>query len=77
MDELARCERAHGDRVTVYRCVTCGRVDSLGQASSPWWVGARARSFLELREEAFQRAGLKAGPAIALFDLATQHVIFG
>jgi hypothetical protein len=77
MQELAWAERSHGDRVTVYKCKVCGRIDSLGEASSPWWVGARARSFLELREEAFRRAGREASPAIALFELATQQVIFG
>lgn len=70
-------ERSHGDRVTVYRCETCGRIDALGVASSPWWVGARARSFVELREEAFHRAGLEAGPAIAVIDCANLKVIFG
>jgi len=77
MDEAAHAERSHGDQVTVYRCGICGRVDSLGKASSPWWVGAKARSFLELREEAFQRAGLQARPAVAILDLANQQVIFG
>jgi hypothetical protein len=77
MDELARAEHSYGDGVIVYRCDTCGRIDSLGEASSPWWVGARARSFLELREQAFQRAGLEASPAVAVLDLANQQVIFG
>jgi hypothetical protein len=78
MLQLASAERREGgDRVTVYRCATCGRVDSLGVASSPWWVGARARSFVELREEAFDRAGLEASPAVAVLDCATLEVIFG
>jgi hypothetical protein len=77
MLHLASAERSHGDRVTVYRCETCGHIDSLGVASSPWWVGARARSFVELRKEAFDRAGLEAGPAIAVLDRANLQVSFG
>ena len=76
MRELARAERAHGDKVIVYRCKRCGQIDSVGRASSPHWVGARARSFLELLEEAFQRAGLEAGPAVAVLDPATCQVHF-
>jgi hypothetical protein len=61
MLELARAEhREGGDRVTVYRCETCGRIDSVGIACTPHWVAARARSFAALRDEAFRRAGLEA-----------------
>ena len=61
MLELAKAQRREGgDRVTVYRCETCGRIDSVGIACSPGWVSARARSFAALREEAFHRAGLEA-----------------
>ena len=78
MLELATAERREGgDRVTVYRCETCGRIDSLGVACTPWWVGARARSFVELRAEAFQQAGLEAGPAAAILADANLEVIFG
>jgi hypothetical protein len=77
MLQLASAQRGEGDRVAVYTCETCGRIDSLGVASGPGWVGARARRFLELREEAFSHAGLEAGPAIAVLDSATLEVIFG
>ncbi len=42
-------------------------------------LGATIRStaFLELRQEAFQRAGLEAGLAVAVFEFANQQVIFG
>lgn len=76
MDPLASAERGPPNRVTVYRCENCARIDSRGQASGPGWVGARARFFLELREEAFQRAGLVAGPATAGLDLENHHVLF-
>jgi len=76
MLQVASAERPHGDRVTVMACEACGRIDSLGFASSPWWVGARARSFAELRKEAFQSAGLEASPATAVLDQATLRVIF-
>lgn len=75
--QLARTEHDHGDRVIVYACTPSARTDAFGHASSLWWVGARARSFIELREQAFQHAGLEASPAVALFDRATQQVIFG
>ena len=75
MQPLASAERS-GDTVTVYQCEACGRTDAFGLASSPWWVGARARIFLELREEAFNRAGLEASPAFAFLDSANCQVIF-
>ena len=78
MLELTMAERREGgDRVTVYRCETCGRIDSLGIACTPWWVGARARSFVDLRAEAFHRAGLEACPAAAVLNCANLGVIFG
>ncbi len=77
MLQLASAERGEGDRVAVYICEPCRRIDSLGVASSSGWVGARARRFIELRTEAFDRAGLEAGPAVAVLDCATLEVIFG
>ena len=76
MVPVASADRGPTNRVTVYRCETCARIDSRGQASGPGWVGARARFFLELREEAFQRAGLVAGPAMAALDLSNYEVVF-
>jgi hypothetical protein len=81
MRQLAGAQRAvHGGgfhRVAVYRCDACGRIDSLGQSCDPGWVSAKARMFCDLRTEAFQRAGLLADPAIAVFDAARRQVRFG
>jgi hypothetical protein len=52
MSELARV--GSGDHVVVYRCLDCHRVTTLGYATRPGRVGARARQFLRLRAEALQ-----------------------
>ena len=64
-------------RVTVYRCERCNRTDSRGESCDPWWVGAKARMFLELRREAFQSAGLEASEVVAVFGASNRQVIFG
>jgi hypothetical protein len=79
MQELATAERS-GDgwfqRVTLSRCDTCGRIDSHGESSDPWWVTAKAVLFLNLREEALEQAGLECESAVAVFDSANRNVIF-
>jgi hypothetical protein len=81
MAALANAVRnGHGGgvhRVTVYQCQTCKRTTALGESCDPYWVSAKARLFLDLRWEAFRRAGLTALPAAAIFDTHKQHVIFG
>jgi hypothetical protein len=65
-------------RVTVYRCEICGRRDAQGESADPGWVSAKAGLFLELRREAYERAGLNVpSQAVAVFDLARRRVIFG
>jgi hypothetical protein len=75
MSELARM--GSRDHVVVYRCLGCQRVRTLGYATGPGWVGARARQFLRLRAEALQLAGVKVSPAQnAFMDLETKLVHF-
>jgi hypothetical protein len=75
MSELTRMGSC--DQVVVYRCVVCQRVTTLGYATGPGWVGARARQFLRLRVEALQLAGLRVSPAHnAFMDLETKLVHF-
>ena len=64
-------------RVTVYQCQACNRTTALGESCDPFWVGAKARMFLDLRREAFRRGGLTALPAAAIFDAHQQRAIFG
>jgi len=81
MQELATADKATGagrfQRVTVYRCDMCNRVDSRGESCDPFWVSAKNRLFLDLRREAYQQAGLEADPAIAVFDSRRKLVSFG
>lgn len=75
MSELARVGSA--DQVVVYRCLVCQRVTTLGYATGPGWVGARARQFLELRAVALQIARVKVSPARnAFIDIETKLVHF-
>ncbi len=82
MRQLSNADRpGHKDglvqRVAVYQCETCGRVDARGDSCDPYWVSAKGRMFLELRREAFERGGLAAPPpAVAIFDSERSQVIF-
>jgi hypothetical protein len=44
-------------RVVVYQCEVCDRVDARGESCDGGWVFAKAELFLQLRREAFERAG--------------------
>jgi hypothetical protein len=74
MSALAQAERG-GNSVTVWQCDNCGRVDSDGICPDPV-EEAKIPMFLELRQEAFRRAGMEVEPAGVIFDTWENRVIF-